>query len=60
MEVFVILAMSQAPDSGAWQTALTAHHIPVHFSQSFDVAQHSGFIPLTVEGRESGFYFLTG
>lgn len=29
MEVLIILAASQAPDSGAWQRALTDHQIPV-------------------------------
>jgi hypothetical protein len=58
MELFVILALTRAPTADAWQKALIERHVPVQFSESLDLARHSGFVPLTVQGQRSGFYFL--
>ena len=59
MEILVILAMEKAPTGPAWQQALQQQHTPVVFSGTPDLARDRGFLPMTVQGRASGFYFLT-
>jgi hypothetical protein len=39
-------------------TAGTSDHAPVQFSEQFDLSKHAGFVPVSVQGRKSGFYFL--
>jgi hypothetical protein len=59
MELLVVLAMGKAPTGPAWRQALEEQRIPVHFADSRDLPPKGGFVPLTVQGRASGFYFLT-
>ena len=59
LELLVILAASKAPDLTAWDQALSAAHVPASFAASADLPHHTGFLPVKVEGRDTGFYFLT-
>lgn len=59
MELLVVLAMHRAPTVGTWQQALNELKVSVQFAQKVDLSTHSGFLPLTVNGHKSGFYFLT-
>jgi len=58
MELLVIFALSKAPSLEAWQTELASSKAPVRFVEKVDLLKHSGFLPMQVQGRNSGFYFL--
>jgi hypothetical protein len=58
MTLLVVLTLNRAPDFEAWQRAMTESHVPVQFSGKTDLREHSGFVPLTVHGSDSGFFFL--
>jgi hypothetical protein len=58
MELFVILAAGHAPDAAAWNKALADARVPATLSQSVDLTKHTGFLPATVSGKRTGFYFL--
>lgn len=57
LDLFVIFATSKAPSGDAWARALAETHAPISFTQPFDPHRDSGFIPMKVNGRASGFYF---
>jgi len=58
VDLLVILATSNAPSGEAWSRALLEEHAPVSFSAPLDVKHDSGFVPMLVDGRRSGFEFL--
>jgi hypothetical protein len=58
MELFVILATAQAPDVLAWNAALAEARAPAVLEQHLDLSKHTGFLPVTVSGKRTGFYFL--
>ena len=58
MELFVILAAGQAPDAPAWNKALAEARTPAVLAQGIDLSKHTGFLPVTVGGTQTGFYFL--
>ena len=58
MELFVILAASQAPDVAAWNSALSAARVPASLDEHVTLSKHTGFLPATVNGKATGFYFL--
>jgi hypothetical protein len=57
MTLLVILAAGHAPDAQTWNKALADAHTPASLAQSIDLSKHTGFLPVTVGGREAGFYF---
>ena len=58
IELFVILAAGHAPDAPAWSKALAETRNPAVLAQGIDLSKHSGFLPVTVGGSHTGFYFL--
>ena len=58
MELLVILASRHAPTAQSWESALKDSHAPVQFSMRFDPSTLTGFVPVSVQGQNSGFYFL--
>jgi hypothetical protein len=58
LDLLVILAADTAPNWNAWAQALSQTHTPATFTQPVDLSQHTGFLPVLVNGRASGFYFL--
>ena len=58
MELLIILASQRAPTAQAWESALEDSRAPVQFSVRFDPSKQTGFVPVSVEGQQSGFYFL--
>jgi hypothetical protein len=57
LSFLVILAARQVPTSDAWQAAVREHHVPLQFTRVLNFATNSGFVPVKVDGHESGFYF---
>ena len=55
MELFVILAASQAPDVTSWNRALASAEVPSVIAEDADLSKGSGFVPVTVTGKPSGF-----
>ena len=53
----VILAARQVPSSEIWRRALEARSVPIEFPQSLDFAHGMGFVPVRVQGKDSGVYF---
>jgi len=58
MELFVIFALSKSPTFDQWHSELEASRSPAQFAQKVDLQQHSGFLPMKVQGRDSGFFLL--
>lgn len=58
VELLVVLAASKAPDWSSWNQALWDAHVPASLARSVDLQRHSGFLPVRVQGRSTGFYFL--
>ncbi len=59
VELLVVLATGKAPDWASWNQALWEARAPASLSRSVDLKHHSGFLPVRVEGRATGFYFLS-
>jgi hypothetical protein len=58
IELLVILAGGKAPDWSSWNQALWDARLPASLARSVDLRRHTGFLPVRVEGRATGFYFL--
>lgn len=58
VDIFVFLALNRAPDFDAWQKAMRANRPEMHFVAPVDLAKHSGFLPLVVDGKTTGFFFF--
>jgi hypothetical protein len=58
MELFVIFALSKSPTFDQWQGELKASGAPVQFARKVDLQQHTGFLPVKVQGRDSGLFLL--
>lgn len=58
VELLVVLAASKAPDWASWNQALWEARAPASLSRSADLHRFSGFLPVRVQGRATGFYFL--
>jgi hypothetical protein len=58
MTLFVILAAGHAPDAPAWNKALAEARTPAVLAPDIDLSQHTGFLPVNVGGKQTGFYFL--
>ena len=58
IELLVVLAASKAPDWSSWNQALWDTRAPASLSRSEDLKRFSGFLPVRVRGRATGFGFL--
>jgi hypothetical protein len=58
VDIFVFLALNRAPDFDDWQKAMRASSPEMHFVAPVDLAKHSGFLPLVVDGKTTGFFFF--
>jgi len=58
VELLVVLATSKAPDWSSWNQALWEAHVPASLARSVDLQRHNGFLPVRVQGRATGFYFM--
>lgn len=59
IELLIVLAASKAPDWSSWNRALWDTRAPASLSRSEDLKSFSGFLPVRVQGRATGFEFLT-
>jgi hypothetical protein len=58
IELLVVLAASKAPDWASWNQALLDAHVPASLARSVNLRRYTGFLPVRVEGRATGFDFL--
>jgi hypothetical protein len=58
VELLVVLATSKAPDWSSWNQALWEARVPASLARSVDLQRHNGFLPVRVQGRATGFYFM--
>lgn len=58
VELLVVLATSKAPDWSRWNQALWDARAPASLARSVDLQHHEGFLPVRVQGRATGFYFV--
>ena len=58
VELLVVLAASKAPDWSSWNQALWEARVPASLARSVDLQHHHGYLPVRVQGRATGFYFL--
>lgn len=57
MELHVLLSSSRLPDVRQWQISIDALGFDVKLDPSLIVENQSGFLPVTYNGRGSGFEF---
>ena len=58
VELLVVLAATKAPDWSSWNQALWEARVPASLARSVDLQHHNGYLPVRVQGRASGFYFV--
>jgi hypothetical protein len=58
MELLVVFALSKTPSFERWEAELASSRSAVQFAEKIDLQKHSGFAPMSVQGRASGVYFL--
>lgn len=58
MELLVLFAVGDAPDFQEWNDALSNRSISVSITEETDLSTHSGFLPMRLEGDDTGLYFL--
>jgi len=56
-ELHVLLAADRVPDVARWQAAIDAAGFDVKLDTSLVVEKDTGFLPVKIKGRESGFEF---
>jgi hypothetical protein len=57
MDVYVFIDHPSPLTTIEWQQALDATHLPIQLRQDIDLSKHSGFLPITLKGKNTGFYF---
>src|SRR5258706_600169 len=58
MDLYVFIEGHPSLNTVEWQQALDARALPVQLTNGVDLAGHSGFLPVVLDGRPTGFYFL--
>lgn len=58
VELLVVLAAGKAPHWSSWNEALWDARAPASLARSVDLQRHDGFLPVRVQGRATGFYFV--
>ena len=58
MELFVIGGLARNPTFELSQSELKASQSPAQFTQEVDLEEHTGFLPMKVQGRDTGFFLL--
>jgi len=57
VELLIVLAAAKAPDWSSWNQALWEARAPASLARSVDLKRHTGFLPVRLSGRATGFYF---
>ena len=58
MELFVLFALTKTPTFDAWAEELRTQRAPVQLVHPADLQNHTGFLPVRVQSRDSGLFFL--
>ena len=58
MDLYVFIEGHPTLSTVEWQQALDARALPVQLGRGVDLAGLSGFLPVVLDGRPTGFYFL--
>jgi hypothetical protein len=58
MDLYVFIEGYPSLNTVEWQQALDAKALPVQLTEGVDLAGHSGFLPVVLDGRPTGFYFF--
>lgn len=56
----MILARSDARDCTAWNRALSSVSPTTSFTAFVDLRRDGGFLPVRLDGRDTGFFFYYG
>jgi hypothetical protein len=59
VEVYVFLRSPDLPTRDTWQKAIDLARVPLTL-QPFDVLMHSGFVPVRLHDRDTGFEYYIG
>ncbi|GAB5386991.1 MAG: hypothetical protein Alis3KO_41140 [Aliiglaciecola sp.] len=54
MTLYVILSLSDVPDTNSLNEKSTLLKTPIVFSENIDLKTHSGFLPVKLKGESSG------
>jgi hypothetical protein len=57
MDLYVFVDHSSALTMVEWQQAIDASHFPLRLDQKIDVKTASGFFPVVLKNKKTGFYF---
>lgn len=58
MDLYVFIEAHASLNAVEWQQALDARALPVQLTKGVDLAEFSGFLPVVLDGRPTGFYFF--
>jgi hypothetical protein len=58
MELYLLFSMQNAPNLDEWNRALSERNIPASIAVDVDLKTHSGFLPMRLENKDTGLYFL--
>ena len=58
MTLLVLFTMQDAPNLDDWKSALSERDLPISITEDVDLSTHSGFLPMRLEGDDTGLYFL--
>ena len=58
MDLYVFVDHSSTLTVVEWQQAIDAGHFPLRLDKSIDLRRWSGFFPVVLKNKKTGFYFL--
>ncbi len=58
IDLYVFIEGHASLSALEWQKALDAKGLPVQFTKGLDLAGFTGFVPVILKGKPSGFYFF--
>ena len=57
MDLFVFVDHNPELTIIEWQQAIDASHLPLQLDKNVDLKHHSGFFPILLKNKRTGFYF---
>jgi len=58
MDLYVFVDHSSTLTVLEWQKAIDASHFPLRLDKNIDLRKWSGFFPIMLKNKKTGFYFL--
>jgi hypothetical protein len=59
MDLYVFVDHSSTLTVAEWQQAIDASHFPLRLDKNIELRKWSGFFPVMLKSKKTGFYFLS-